>query len=63
MARRAVVTGHTVGMAVVDVCLGRRDGEASEMHRALSVFLPVALGLGVPVSSLHAAPTISAMDP
>ena len=63
MARRAVVMGHSIGMAVVDVRLGRGDGEAGEVHSALSVFLPVALGLDVPVSSLHGAPTISTMDP
>ena len=55
--------GHSIGMAVVDVRLGRGDGEAGEVHSALSVFLPVALGLDVPVSSLHGAPTISTMDP
>ena len=62
MARRAVVTGHTVGMAVVDVCLGRRDGEACELHRALGVFFPVALGLRVTVGPLHRAPTVGAVD-
>ena len=62
VARRAVVTGHTVGMAVVDVRLGRRDGEACELHRALGVLLSVALGLGVTVGSLHSAPTVGAVD-
>ena len=32
MARRAVVMGHSIGMAVVDVRLGRGDGEAGEVH-------------------------------